>query len=241
MSGKGKGGKGAQNQSGPHSKGGKGERSGEGTRHHNHQKGGRGKGDGKGKSGGKGAGREQEDRAPRGKREIHAGNRGHPTTGGNRITPSVARVTPNRDERHLPYPINGKRARQVHQSTGRVNWTIASWADWHTRAVQRRNWRKAPLRRVLAIRQAEARARGDRFDYFSREAAAETNGMIYGAYHCPTGRWYVGQTINTIWQRVKQHWYSRRAAPDYLHLALADDPDPMTWIALPLEAIRKEL
>eukprot|EP00667_Euglena_gracilis_P000109 EG_transcript_109 len=65
--------------------------------------------------------------------------------------------------------------------------------------------------------------------------------MIYGAYHFPTGKWYVGQTVNTIRQRAREHWYARKSARDFLHLALADDPDPMTWLALPLEIIPKEL
>jgi hypothetical protein len=63
------------------------------------------------------------------------------------------------------------------------------------------------------------------------------HGMIYGAYHFPTGKWYVGQTINTRYQRAQQHWWSRKNATDYLHMTLADDPDPMCWLALPLEVI----
>ena len=64
--------------------------------------------------------------------------------------------------------------------------------------------------------------------------------MIYAAYHFASGRWYVGQTINTVMQRARQHWWSRRGANDYLHLALADTPDPMGWLALPVETIPKQ-
>ena len=66
------------------------------------------------------------------------------------------------------------------------------------------------------------------------------HGAIYGAYHCPTGKWYVGQTINCIDQRAKDHWHSRKQATDYLHLTLADDPDPMCFIFIALECIPKE-
>jgi len=94
---------------------------------------------------------------------------------------------------------------------------------------------------MLDLREAEARARGDEYDYHSPDAVANRHGMVYGAYHFPTGRWYVGQTINTVRERARQHWYARKSARDFLHLALADDPDPMTWLALPLEAIPMEL
>ena len=65
------------------------------------------------------------------------------------------------------------------------------------------------------------------------------NGAIYAAYHCPTGKWYVGQTINTIAARAKNHWHSRRRATDHLHLTLADDPDPMCLLFIALEHIPK--
>jgi hypothetical protein len=65
--------------------------------------------------------------------------------------------------------------------------------------------------------------------------------MLYAAFHFSTGRWYVGQTINTITERARQHWWSRRDATDYLHLALADDPDPMCWLPLPLERVPPEV
>jgi len=220
-----KGGKGGEGKGKGKGGGGKGGQSGEG---------GRGRGKGKG---GKGKGQH----TPSGNRESHAGDRGHLTTGGSKITASVARENPTRDDRQLPYPIHGKHARDVQRSTGRQQWTWGSWEDWHTNAVQRRNWRKGAITRMLELRQAEARARGDTYDYYSCDAAASRNGMVYGAYHFPTGRWYVGQTINTVRERARQHWWARKSAKDFLHLAMADDPDPMTWIAFPLEAIPKEL
>jgi hypothetical protein len=50
----------------------------------------------------------------------------------------------------------------------------------------------------------------------------------------------VGQTINTIQNRAREHWYGRSQAKDHLHLTLADDPDPMCLVFLPLECIPKE-
>ena len=154
---------------------------------------------------------------------------------------SVAAVGMARDARPLPYPIHGKHARQVQLSTGRASWTWASWAEWHKRAVERRSWRKSPIRRMLELRASEAAKRQDTRNYFSASAIGEWHGMIYGAYHFPTGKWYVGQTVNTVQQRAREHWWARNSARDYLHLTLADDPDPMCWVAFPLEAIPKEL
>ena len=94
---------------------------------------------------------------------------------------------------------------------------------------------------MIEMRDAEATNNGDATDYFAAETVTERHGMIYGVYHFPTGKWYVGQTVNTIQARAKQHWWSRRRAEDFFHLALADDPDPMTWVAFPLEAIPMEL
>ena len=126
-------------------------------------------------------------------------------------------------------------------STGRAAWTWESWADWHERAIGRRNWRKTPLRRMLELRDNECRCSGDTYNYYAPHAVSGRNGMIYGAYHFPTGKWYVGQTINTVRQRAREHWWARNSADDFLHLTLADDPDPMSWVAFPLEGVPKEL
>ena len=96
------------------------------------------------------------------------------------------------------------------------------------------------MTRAINFRQTEARARGDTTDYFHADAVLQHNGAIYGAFHCPTGKWYVGQTINTIAARAKSHWHSRRRATDHLHLTLADDPDPMCLIFIALEHIPKD-
>jgi hypothetical protein len=93
---------------------------------------------------------------------------------------------------------------------------------------------------MLQLRTAEAAARGDTTDYFDPEVAKHRHGVIYAAYHFPTGKWYVGQTINTVASRAKQHWWARRHDKDFLHLTLADDPDPMSWFSLPVEYIPKE-
>ena len=177
---------------------------------------------------------------PSGKRGSNALNSGHPTSGGTTFNSSVSRAPSTRDRRNLPYPQHGKYARRLERSTGRQAWTWSTWKDWLSAAVKRKDWRKAPLRRMLHLRAIESRERGDRTDYHNPRAVTEQCGMLYAAFHFPTGRWYVGQTINTIAQRARQHWWARRDATDYLHLALADDPDPMTWLALPLERIPPE-
>ena len=128
----------------------------------------------------------------------------------------------------------------MRRSTGRASWTWKGWGEWHARAVERRHWRKKPIRRMLQLRDKTAAQRGDAINYYSASAVQEVHGMVYGIYHFPTGKWYVGQTINTVETRARQHWWSRNSAEDYFHLALADDPDPMCWVAFPLEAVPKE-
>jgi hypothetical protein len=93
---------------------------------------------------------------------------------------------------------------------------------------------------MLQLRTAEAASRGDTTNYFDPEVAKHRHGLIYAAYHFPTGKWYVGQTINTLATRARQHWWARNRDKDFLHLTLADDPDPMCWVSFPVEYIPKE-
>ena len=153
---------------------------------------------------------------------------------------SIANVPLVRDARTLPYPLHGKHAHSIHLSTGRALWSWDSWRGWLAQAVARRKWRKTAMQKMLQLRAAEAQARGDPTDYYSPDVVMNRHGAIYAAYHFPTGKWYVGQTINTVPHRARQHWYSRRTDKDFLHLTLADDPDPMCWISLPVEYIPKE-
>ena len=68
----------------------------------------------------------------------------------------------------------------------------------------------------------------------------ETEGVIYGIYHFTSGRWYVGQTINTVWSRAQNHWWSRVRESDAFHQALALDVNPFSFIAFPFEFIPRE-
>ena len=93
---------------------------------------------------------------------------------------------------------------------------------------------------MLDIRRVEAAKRGDSANYFVADMVNQHHGMIYAAFHCPTGKFYVGQTINTIQARARDHWYARRKATDYFHLALADDLDPMCLVFFALERVPLE-
>ena len=123
--------------------------------------------------------------------------------------------------------MHGKLASQMRRSTGMSAWTWEGWATWQAEAIRRREWRKTPIRRMLQVRKEEATQRRDRTNYHDPALFKEANGLVYGAFHFSTGKWYVGQTINTVLQRAKQHWWSRPTTRDYMHLAMADDPDPM--------------
>ena len=69
-------------------------------------------------------------------------------------------VTP-RDNGRLVYPLHGKQARQVQLSTGRQGWTWDTWSQWMERVASRKDWRKTPIRKMMDLRCAEARSRGD--------------------------------------------------------------------------------
>ena len=84
-----------------------------------------------------------------------------------------------------------------------MSWNWDTWAGWHARSIARRNWRKAAIRRMIEMRDAEATNNGDATDYFAAEAVTERHGMIYGVYQFPTWKWYVVQTVNTIQSRTK--------------------------------------
>ena len=174
---------------------------------------------------------------PRGIRQAHAGNSGHPTTGGSSFISIVSPVSATRDNRPLLLPLHGKRARSVQRSSGRQAWDMATWRAWLARGVMRRDWRKTPIRRMLELRRLEAVARGDPTNYHDPASVHTHQGSIYAAFHFPTGKWYIGQTINTIQNRAQEHWHARRRASDYFHLTLADDPDPMCLMVFPVECI----
>ena len=93
----------------------------------------------------------------------------------------------------------------------------------------------------MQLRTAEARSRGDTTDYYDPAMAKDRRGLIYGAFHCPTGRWYMGQIINCINQRLRQHWWARDRDKDFFHLTLTDDPDLMVLLPFVLEYIPRRL
>jgi len=87
----------------------------------------------------------------------------------------------------------------------------------------------------------EAAGRWDTTDYFAAETVNERHGMINGVYYLPTGRWYVIQKVTAVQERGRRHWPSRCRVEDHLDLALANDPDPMMWVAFPLGTIPMDL
>ena len=78
-------------------------------------------------------------------------------------------------------------------------------------------------------------------DWANAPSLVDQTGWIYAIYHCPVGRWYVGQTINTVLDRVKGHWYDRKRHEDLFHEALHADSTPFSLIASPLEKIPSNL
>ena len=68
----------------------------------------------------------------------------------------------------------------------------------------------------------------------------ESEGWIYELYHFHSGKWYIGQTIQKIWERAQQHWYQRETHDDALHTLLSKDTKPFTYVCIPLEKIDEQ-
>ena len=74
-------------------------------------------------------------------------------------------------------------------------------------------------------------------DWSNIQKLWDQKGWIYGLFHFATGRWYVGQTVRQIHVRAREHWNSRKISKDVLHLALANELSPFSFIVFPLEKI----
>ena len=98
-----------------------------------------------------------------------------------------------------------------------------------------RKWRKIDIRKALKLRDEDPA--NSRTDFKETKKLWDLQGLIYGIYHFATGRWYVGQTVNTYGERAQKHWYARKSADDLFHSALANELSPFSFVAFPLEAI----
>jgi hypothetical protein len=107
-------------------------------------------------------------------------------------------------------------------STQPPNWH--EWKEWLKQAWDRKAWRKAGVRRILHKRHfAPCNSTAD----FSRPSDQfRTKGWIYAIYHFTSGKVYVGQTFNMVWERGQKHWQERHRLPDLFHVALARDDSP---------------
>ena len=144
------------------------------------------------------------------------------------------------DNRPLPIPEPGDRHSRVPPPSGRYDrsWTWGSWKEWLHRCWDRTHWKKKDINKVLGLRNSDPANKDEDW----RHAARDFNrcGGIYAIYHFTTGRWYVGQTVNQLWQRAQHHWHSRLREDDLFHDALSTDPNPFALVVLPLEWIPQD-
>jgi hypothetical protein len=103
------------------------------------------------------------------------------------------------------------------------------------RIWDRQDWRKKDINRVLRLRANDPATRD--LDWQHASQWWDVKGAIYGLFHFTSGRWYVGQTKNEIFERGRSHWWSRFREEDLFHEALSLDPDPYHFIIIPLEWI----
>ena len=79
------------------------------------------------------------------------------------------------------------------------------------------------------------------FDFSHASDLFRTRGWIYAIYHFTTGKVYVGQTVNEVWERGQKHWFERHRKQDLFHDALATDDTPFHFVILPLQRVPEEL
>ena len=113
------------------------------------------------------------------------------------------------------------------------NWT--EWKGWLQRVWDRQHWRKKAVQKLLQRRAAAHSNQGVSWENASQHF--NDVGWIYVVFHTTSGRYYVGQTVNTIWERLQKHWWSQKEKEDLFHLALRDDNNPYCLIGLPLQWI----
>ena len=134
---------------------------------------------------------------------------------------------PEPHDKHDP-PVS--RARRYQDA-----WSWGSWKGW-LRQCWDRQWSKRPIRDALRKRSQVAQG----IDWSHASDQFDEKGLIYMLYHFPSGRRYVGQTINTLWLRGQQHWWERDRKPDLLHQAILLDASPFSFVLLPLQWIPLE-
>ncbi len=145
------------------------------------------------------------------------------------------------DLRLLPLPEPGDKHDPTCPPGSRYErtWDWASWKRWMRRCWVRKEWaNKKEISRALRLRSQEM-SNAD-IDWDHCDDRFDETGAIYGIYHFTAGRWYVGQTINTIYKRAQEHWWSRYREDDAFHQALGLEFNPFAFIALPLEFIPRE-
>ena len=136
------------------------------------------------------------------------------------------------DIRSLPVPI--PRWKRSQRGRAKSHWTWREWKLWQCDCL-RNGWRKKAVRAAIELRNVDP---ANYLVDFSRvEETWGKCGVIYGLYHCTTGRWYVGQTKKRAWVRAQEHWCSRNRLPDLLHEALSSEQDPFCMALIPLEFI----
>ena len=114
------------------------------------------------------------------------------------------------------------------------DWSWDAWKSWLLDSAGR-DWRKPAIRKAFKLREVDPA--NTHVDFKQTQKLWSTTGLIYGIYHFATGRWYIGQTVNSYWERAQKHWYERKSATDHVHNALANELTPFSFVIFPLEVI----
>ena len=151
---------------------------------------------------------------------------------------SVAQVDYTRDVREVPEPLL-KGALEEEDKDERA-WSWPQWETWYRSRVTIKRWRLKVIQRVLDIRAVEARKRKDFTDYHDPNMLFSRVGCVYGLFHFTSKKWYVGQTINTVPHRARQHFSDRARCQDRLHEELCMDLSPSGFLMFPLQYVEQK-
>jgi hypothetical protein len=123
-----------------------------------------------------------------------------------------------------------------------MNWRAHH--QWNSQLIQCSNFSRAILqfiRKLRIRRHTELHFSGiDQTSLFLNSSPLDIKGVIYVIIHIPSSRLYVGQTINSSFDRLKTHWSTRftsDARNQDLHSAMSKASSVKDYIIWPLEII----
>ena len=91
---------------------------------------------------------------------------------------------------------------------GRINW--AKHKEWNKKLLNNkgRHYKRVfqRIRNSVTAMRYQLGCRGIDQSMMESDTCLSEKGVIYCVIHIPSGKFYIGQTINSAWERFIQHW-----------------------------------